>query len=154
MRQAYGWALGWVGAPEAALDLSQEAFARTWRSRDRLDPTRPYFPWLYRTLRRLCMNHLRDERTRGRRLTLDGALIAREGPGDPAELAAQGELRARCRAAIAELPEREREVLTLREYQGLKYQEIADLLEIPLGTVMSRLYSARRRLATALEGAL
>ena len=154
MRDAVRWAVGWVGDADAALDLAQEAFARTWRSRDRLDPTRSLRPWLYQTLRRLCLNHLRDQRSRGRKLCLDGALIARANPEDPADLVETDELRQRCRAAIAELPDREREVLVLREYQRMKYQEIADLLEIPLGTVMSRLYSARRRLARALDGVL
>jgi RNA polymerase sigma-70 factor (ECF subfamily) len=54
-------------------------------------------------------------------------------------------------AAIEQLPAREREVLVLREFEELKYREIAELVGIPVGTVMSRLYSARRRLAAALE---
>jgi RNA polymerase sigma-70 factor (ECF subfamily) len=54
-------------------------------------------------------------------------------------------------AAIELLPDREREVLALKEFEGLSYKEIAELVAIPLGTVMSRLYSARRRLAQVLE---
>ena len=57
-------------------------------------------------------------------------------------------------AAIERLPEREREVLVLKEFEGLRYREIAELLGIPIGTVMSRLYTARRNLAAELEGVL
>ena len=53
--------------------------------------------------------------------------------------------------ALEELPDREREMLVLREFEGLRYREIAGLLGVPIGTVMSRLYTARRRLARALE---
>ena len=53
--------------------------------------------------------------------------------------------------AIETLPDREREVLVLKEFEGLKYREIAEVVGIPIGTVMSRLYSARRNLATAIE---
>jgi RNA polymerase sigma-70 factor (ECF subfamily) len=60
-------------------------------------------------------------------------------------------MRERVREAIEKLPEFEREMLVLREWDGLKYREIADLLGIPIGTVMSRLYSARHRLAEVME---
>ena len=60
-------------------------------------------------------------------------------------------MRRRVQAAIERLAEREREVIVLKEYEGLRYREIADLLGIPIGTVMSRLYSARRRLADLME---
>ena len=53
--------------------------------------------------------------------------------------------------ALESLPDRDREILVLKEFEGMRYREIAELIGIPIGTVMSRLYSARRRLATALE---
>lgn len=148
-RRTYAAALALTGRHDVALDLCQEAFAKAFAAIDRVDPDRPFFPWLYQILRRLGLNHLRD---RGRATAsgeMDG-FVARHA-SDPAEELARAELRDRCRAAIAKLPPLEREVLVLREYQALKYREIADLLEIPIGTVMSRLYSARRRLAPDLK---
>ncbi len=155
MQRAYYIALGLTGSHDDALDLSQEAFARAFRARASLDPDRPFYAWLYQIVRRLCFNFLRDRSTRRRRLdeaapwlTLEAS--TRASQSDPARNAERAELRARVQAAIEQLPEREREVLVLKEFEGLRYREIAELLGIPIGTVMSRLYYARRRLAEHL----
>lgn len=155
MRRAYLVSLGLTGSHDDALDLSQEAFARALRSSRTLDPDRPFYPWLYGILRRLCLNHLRDRRARRAKLEQAGVWLvddarARAAAADPARGAEREELRRRLAAAIEELPLDQREVLVLREFEGLRYAEIAGLLGIPDGTVMSRLYSARRRLAAAL----
>ncbi|MGD2134988.1 MAG: sigma-70 family RNA polymerase sigma factor [Gemmatimonadales bacterium] len=155
MRRAYYAALSLVGSHDDALDLSQEAFVRAFRARASLDPDRPFYPWLYQILRRLCFNFTRDTRTRRRILTqaspwlADGAR-ARAQAVDPARRLEREELRARVGTAVEALPERLREVLVLREFEELKYREIAELLDIPIGTVMSRLYDARRALAEEL----
>ena len=70
---------------------------------------------------------------------------------DPARVLEREEARRRVAQGVEHLPAREREVLVLKEFEGLKYREIADLLGIPIGTVMSRLYAARQRLADVLE---
>lgn len=157
MRRTYAAARGLVSSHDDALDLSQEAFARAFRAREALDPELPFYPWLYQILRRLCFNHLRDRKTRRRKLREAASWLvseardrAREDPGRDTERA---ELRERIEAAIESLEAREREVLVLREFEGLAYREIADLLDIPPGTVMSRLYRARRTLAADLEDA-
>ena len=155
MQRAYYIALGLTGSHDDALDLSQEAFARAFRARASLDPDRPFYAWLYQIVRRLCFNFLRDRSTRRRRLDEATPWLAQEAgarasQSDPARNAERAELRARVQAAIEELPEREREVLVLKEFEGLRYREIAELLGIPIGTVMSRLYYARRRLAEHL----
>ena len=155
-RRAYSQALALVGSREDALDLSQEAFARAFRARHTLDPERPFYAWLYQILRRLCFNFLRDARTRSRILAEEGRawLVDRAGAHteDPAAALARAEAGRRVAAAIEALPAHEREVLVLKEFEDLKYREIAELVGIPVGTVMSRLYSARRRLADLLEG--
>jgi RNA polymerase sigma-70 factor (ECF subfamily) len=156
MRRAYYAALGLIGSQEDALDISQEAFVRAFRARHRLDPSRPFYAWLYQIIRNLCFNQVRDRRTRRRRLRearpwLVDQASARTAGLHPARAAEQEEARRRVRAAIEKLPERDREVLVLKEFEGLRYREIADLVGIPIGTVMSRLYSARRRLAAVLE---
>ncbi len=159
MRRAYYAALGLVGSHDDALDLSQEAFARAFRARASLDPDRPFYAWLYQIVRRLCFNFLRDRKTRLTRLQeatpwLMDQAGTRAAQSDPGRSAERSELAALVEDAIERLPEREREVLVLKEFEGLRYREIAELLGIPIGTVMSRLYSARRNLALELEGVL
>jgi len=155
MRRAYYAALGLVGSHDDALDLSQEAFARAFRARTSLDPDRPFYTWLYTILRRLCFNFLRDRTTRTRKLAeaagwLTDETRARAAVDNPARVTELAELRHRVARAVEGLPDRQREVLVLKEFEGLRYREIADLLGIPLGTVMSRLYAARRQLAASL----
>lgn len=156
MRRAYYAALGLVGSHEDALDLSQEAFVRAYRARQRLNPDLPFYAWLYQILRRLCFNFVRDRRTRRNRLDEARSWLAeqvghRAESGSPERSALRSEVRARVQAAIERLRDREREVLVLKEFEGLRYREIAELLGIPIGTVMSRLYTARRHLAEVLE---
>jgi RNA polymerase sigma-70 factor (ECF subfamily) len=155
-RRTYFTALALVGSHEDALDLSQEAFARAFRARATLDPERPFYVWLYTILRRLCFNFIRDRANRGRRLEeardwLVHEAACRAEADDPAHRAEMDELRDRLRVAIETLPDHEREVLVLKEFEGLRYREIAELVDIPIGTVMSRLYSARQRLARSME---
>jgi RNA polymerase sigma-70 factor (ECF subfamily) len=157
MQRCYFAALGMVGSPQDAEDLSQEAFVRAFRARNRLDPERPFYPWLYQIVRRLCYNFTRDTSSRRRKLERAGAwLVAqattRAAADDPERVRARDELRDRLEQAIEELPLAQREVFVLKEFEGLKYREIAELLDVPIGTVMSRLYAARQKLAARLEG--
>lgn len=156
MRRAYRAALGLVGSPDDALDLSQDAFVRALKHAGKLDPERPFYPWYYAILRRLCFNFLRDRKNRQRLLDETGTWLAEDLAGGGSEESPEGRLRREearqvVARALSGLPEAQREVLVLREFEGLKYREIAELLEIPEGTVMSRLYTARRALADALE---
>jgi RNA polymerase sigma-70 factor (ECF subfamily) len=157
MRQAYFAAIGLVGNHDDALDLSQEAFARAFRARQTLDPERPFYPWLYQILRRLCFNFLRNRKSRAAKLVAAGGWLADEADDraaaqSPERATERAEVRRRVQEAIATLPAHEREVLIMREFEGLRYREIAGLLGIPIGTVMSRLYAARKALAAALGG--
>lgn len=155
MERAYYTALGLVSSHDDALDLSQEAFARAFRARASIDAERPFFPWLYQIIRRLCFNHTRDRATRRRKLERAGSWLADttmgRAPAGPERDLERAELRRRVEEAIERLSPREREVLVLREFEGLRYAEIAELVDIPIGTVMSRLYAARRALARELE---
>ena len=157
MQRAYYTALGLVGNHDDALDLSQEAFARAFRARATIDAERPFFPWLYQIIRRLCFNHTRDQRSRRQKLEKVGSWLADTTMGaqplSPEKAVERAELRDRVAAAIERLAEREREALVLREFEGLRYREIAELLGIPIGTVTSRLYRARRSLAREIETA-
>lgn len=155
MRRGYNAALALVGSPDDAMDLSQDAFARALKHAGRMDPERPFYPWFYSILRRLCFNFLRDRANRKRLLDETGSWLAEDlvrGERDHPDARLQREdARKIVARALARLPENQREVLVLREFEGLKYAEIAELVGIPEGTVMSRLYTARRALADALE---
>jgi RNA polymerase sigma-70 factor (ECF subfamily) len=156
MRRAYYAALGLVGSSEDALDLSQEAFVRAFNARHTIDPDRPFYAWLYQIIRRLCFNHTRDRRTRRRGIEAAGDWLAEQASARtagmrPDRALQRAEAKRRVAEALESLSDRDREVLVLKEFEGLRYREIAEILGIPIGTVMSRLYSARRRLAAALE---
>ena len=156
MRRAYFAALGFVGSPEDAMDLSQDAFARAYRARHRINPDMHFYTWFYQILRRLCFNFIRDRKLHRTKLrdqkswiVDDAAFRSRER--NPQRTIEREQTRLLVRKAIETLPDREREVLVLKEFEGLKYREIAEVVGIPIGTVMSRLYSARRNLASAIE---
>lgn len=156
MRRAYYAALGLVGSHDDALDLSQEAFSRAFRARMSLDPNRSFYTWLYTILRRLCFNFLRDRKAQSQKLAEAAGWLAEEARArvaaqSPVRAAELAELRSRVAGAIEQLPDRQREVLVLKEFEGLRYREIAELVGIPIGTVMSRLFAARRQLAGRLE---
>jgi RNA polymerase sigma-70 factor, ECF subfamily len=158
MKQAYFTALGLVGNHEDALDLSQEAFVRAFRARERFDPGQKFFTWYYRILRNLCLNHLRD-RARFADLPADESAegpadALTEYPADPSVLAQRNEMNTALWQAIARLKPEDREIILLREIEGCSYGEIAERLEIPPGTVMSRLFYARHRLKQTLEATL
>lgn len=156
MRRAYFAALGFVGSPEDAMDLSQDAFARAYRARQKINPDMQFYTWFYQILRRLCFNFIRDRKLHRQKLREQKSWIVddaeyRSGRRSPQSNVERKEIRQQVRRAIEKLPDREREVIVLKEFEGLKYREIAEIVGIPIGTVMSRLYSARRNLAAAIE---
>ncbi|HSR52347.1 MAG TPA: RNA polymerase sigma factor, partial [Acidobacteriota bacterium] len=125
-----------------------------YRARRKLDPSRPFYPWYYQILRRLCFNFVRDRRRHRQKLQEQQSWLVDGLSGRlprPDREAVRGELRRKLEEAIDQLPPHEREVFVLKEFEDLRYKDIAQLAGIPMGTVMSRLYSARRRLANQLE---
>jgi RNA polymerase sigma-70 factor (ECF subfamily) len=150
MRRAYAVALGLLGNEEDAWDLSQEAFMAVHRARRSFDVDRPFFPWFYRVLRNRCLNHLK-KRARRREISID-AIEERAGRESPDDLVLRQEkVEAVWKALFALSPEH-REIIVLRNFQELSYEEISRVLHVPEGTVMSRLYYARRALLEALRG--
>lgn len=149
-RRVYGVALRIVRAHDVADDVTQEAFLRAWRSLERFDLGRPFGPWVCRIAANLAVNHVRSPRAREEGLPEAHAETRSREPGPlGALLDAEG---ARVlEAALAELPQEQRAVLVLRAVEELSYAEIAESLGISAGTVMSRLYRARERLALALR---
>jgi RNA polymerase sigma-70 factor (ECF subfamily) len=151
MADAFYVAYGFVGNAEDARDLSQEAFIKAYRARARFDESRPFYPWLYRILKNHCLNFL----TRGRtHVSIDDENEHREiaSPGPtPLDNLESDERRRLVRAALDRLSEDHREIIVLKNFKDHSYREIAEILEIPIGTVMSRLYYARQALRALIE---
>lgn len=150
---AYVFALQMTRSPEDARDIAQDSVLRFFRHLDRFDMDRPVEPWLFGIVRNQVRDTARRERVR-RHESLD-TWLEQGGPepagtDDPVATTERRELRQRVWRAISELGDAHREILVLRDYHGLAYRELADVLSIPTGTVMSRLHSARRRLRQIL----
>lgn len=148
-------ALGMLGNGEDAWDALQNAFVKAFNSLDRFDMRRSFGPWFFQILRNQCRDMLRSRQARFRLELLDEQLEGRPADGD----APSDPERNRSRNAAKELlwrglerigPEH-REILVLKELEGFRYGEIASILDIPEGTVASRLFHARRALRDALE---
>lgn len=138
--QAVGHAAAILGNASDAQDAVQEAFIDAYRALSRFDPQRRFYPWFYTLLRNRCLKAFRDRRNES--VPLDGFDIAAPAAEGSAQL----------RAALAEISPEDREILTLRHMDGLSYDELAERLGIPRGTVMSRLFYARNRLREKLGG--
>jgi len=131
-------------------DVAQEVFLKVYTRLDAFDERSKFFTWLYRVAVNTAKDHVK-KRSRRPALPLDEDAALVDGGEGPAALAASEERRRRVRAAIDALPVRYREVLTLRELEGLTYNEIAEVLGLSIGTVESRLHRARARLKQRLE---
>ncbi len=131
--------------PARVDDLLQEVFLRIWKAAPRYEPTAKFSTWIFRIAHNLWIND-----SRKRRETSLGNL-EREEENPPGRSMERSETRRKVQAALEALPEGERECLVLSHYNGLKYAEIAEVMEIPVGTVKSRIFSAVRRLRETLE---
>ncbi|MFG0320400.1 MAG: RNA polymerase sigma factor [Planctomycetota bacterium JB042] len=157
MRRAHGIAMQFVQNSEDALDLSQDAFLKSFKAIGRFDTNQRFFPWFYRILKNTCLTFLK-RRGLVRRLSLsatpDGEPdyeLVDDAAVQPSAVLSSGELREQFWQGYEKLAMKDREIIALRHFQEMSYQEIADTLEIPIGTVMSRLFHARRRLKERLE---
>ena len=157
MKRAYYTALGLIGSPEAAMDLSQEAFIRAYRAIKRLDANKKFFTWYYRILKNLCLNYLRDRARHARPFSEVGEttlLRISDQSEDASKQVEQEETKEMVWEAINSLNPQEREIIILKDFQEHSYKEISELLDCPMGTVMSRLYNARQALKVKLEKVL
>jgi RNA polymerase sigma-70 factor (ECF subfamily) len=137
---------------DAALaeDVAQEAFVRAFRAIRRFKLSEPFYPWLYRILKNVCLTRLKRRRRIEASLDAEDAPPVAGPPSDPAVKLGRTELRATIDAAMAQLSEAHREILHLAHFEELSYKEIAACLSIPIGTVMSRLWAARQALRKTL----
>jgi RNA polymerase sigma-70 factor (ECF subfamily) len=151
-KKAYYIALGLVGDSDEAYDLSQEAFIRIYNARKRYDRKRPFFSWFYAILSNLAKNHLKKRSVRAEyaRQVKDEHNPTQDFSTSPDVIVEADETKKEVWAAIEKLSYDHREIIILRHFQDLPYDEIAKLLDIPTGSVMSRLYYARKKLREVL----
>jgi RNA polymerase sigma-70 factor (ECF subfamily) len=135
-----------LGNTEDARDATQTAFVKAFEQLPRYDPAFRFFSWIYRILANECLN---QRRARRMQVDVDEGFAA---PGGPFEAAEAGERRRRVQAAILELAPAYREVVVLRHFAELSYEEIAAAVNIPEKTVKSRLHTARQQLGARLFG--
>jgi RNA polymerase sigma-70 factor, ECF subfamily len=148
-RRVYGVALRIVRAHDVADDVAQEAFVRAWRSLDRFELGRPFGPWVCRIAANLAVNHVRSPRAREEGLP-EGYAETRSADPGPLGAVLDAEAQRVLETAMGELSHEQRAVFVLRAVEEMSYEEIAGALGISPGTVMSRLFRARERLAKAL----
>lgn len=144
-REAYFHALSLLGNPEDAADACQESFQRAFAAIATLSGLDRFYPWLYRILRNCCLNMLSRRKTAmeyARNHSSEEANLNRFT--DPAAILAEQEEQQAVWQTLNELEPDTREILCLKYIHGHRYEEIARLLQIPRGTVMSRLFQARK----------
>ncbi len=147
-RRGFTYAWQMLRNHDDALDAVQTALTAVWQHRRRLQKGRDPRGWFYRVLRNKCVDVMRSRRVR------TSVALEVDPPdrtdADPARDADRREQLAHLRQALAELPDEMREIVLLRDFHDLPYAEIATVLDIPPGTVMSRLHRARLALRKRL----
>lgn len=154
-RRAYAIAIGLVRDQEDALEIVQEAFLRVYRGLDAFNGAASFFTWLYRIVKNLSIDLMRrpawqrelvDPHIDDPEHLLEGAVR----DADPSDLLQRGELARKLQAAFDALPSYHRDVIVMREVEGMSYEEMAQAAGVSKGTIMSRLFHARRKLQRAL----
>src|SRR5207245_2458413 len=148
-RRVYAVAPRIVRRHQVADEVAQETFIRAHRALGDFDLTRPFAPWVCRIAANLALNRLLSPESREQPLD-DRRQDAPAASGDPLSALLEAEARTVLDRALADLPAEQRAVFVLRVSEELSYREIAEALDISMGTVMSRLWRARERLRAAL----
>ncbi|MBM4371029.1 MAG: sigma-70 family RNA polymerase sigma factor [Deltaproteobacteria bacterium] len=158
-RRIYGIVVGMIRDREEAWDLTQEVFVKVYRHLDTFEGNSSLYTWMYRIAVNLSIDHIRKRRIPGveyddsRRhvepVDLEAPLGTRSE--SPPQRLLREELVGKVNRALERLSTKHKQIIILREVEGLSYQEIADVLGISIGTVMSRLFHARRNMQVVLE---
>lgn len=156
----YNYVARMLNDPYEAEDVTQEAFLRAYKSLPRFRGASSFHTWLYRIASNLAIDVVRKRKRQDPTFSLDEPLESDDGEyerelpdetGGPEDRTSTRETRVAVRRAIMDLPEKLRDVMILYELQGETYEDIADILDVPLGTVKSRLFNARNRLKDSLQ---
>ena len=162
-RRAYAVAFGVVKNKQDALDVVQDGFVKVHRHIGNFQGSSSFYTWLYRIIMNLAIDHVRRRKNAkgveyddgvGREadeIGGDAALLPRILDSNPAKTAVRRELLGKIQDALDELPEYHRAVIVLREVEGLSYEEMAQALGVPKGTIMSRLFHARKKMQASLH---
>ncbi len=144
-----------------AWDLSQEVFIKAWQALPKFEAKAKFSTWLYRIAHNVVYDWVRKRKIESSgelndelfdREKIDSASMTTPSGGEPPDdTLSRNELRVKIETALGKLSEEHREVVVLKDVQGLSYKEIADVMECSIGTVMSRLYYARQKLQTMLK---
>ena len=145
----YGIAYHYVANTEDARDLAQEVFVRIYENLETCTDAEMFLPWVIRIARNACIDHLRRRRARGhgRDIALDQIADLPHRGNTPEQQWADNSRKRLIYRALQELTELNREIILLKEIQGMQLEEIASLLKVPLGTIKSRSNRARIELA-------
>jgi RNA polymerase sigma-70 factor (ECF subfamily) len=141
---------------EEALDVAQEAFVKAFRALPAFKGDSAFYTWLFRITMNVALDRKRQRTTRAKSLGADDVppeeweRTATSTDPDPEDVASSAERRERIRKGLDSLSENHRAIIILSDIEGLQYREIAEVLGIPMGTVMSRLHHARKRLREVL----
>ncbi|MGE5180873.1 MAG: sigma-70 family RNA polymerase sigma factor, partial [Acidobacteriota bacterium] len=162
-RRAYGLAFGVIRNSDDALDVVQDAFIKAHKHLDKFEGNSSFYTWLYRIVMNLAIDHLRKHR-RIRPVELDeqhleeaasdDSLLPKVLGGNPGRALLDKEIRARIDEALGELSDNHRAVLVMRELEGLSYEEMAQAMGCSKGTIMSRLFHARKNMQKRLADLL
>jgi RNA polymerase sigma-70 factor (ECF subfamily) len=161
-RKVFSIAYGMVGNREDAMDLVQDAFLKAYRNLDRFEGSSSFYTWLYRIVVNVCIDYIRrhgkrhkveydDQIQREEAVDADDRIHASKLGLDPTKVQGRRELIEQIEKALEELSPIHKEAIILREIEGLSYQEMAEVLDIATGTVMSRLHHARKNLQEKLR---
>lgn len=161
-RKVYAVAFGFLRNQEDALDVVQESFIKVHRYIGKFEGNSTFYTWLYRIVANLCIDHLRKAK-RHRDVEFDDGLRhdAKDEPasdftphlghlGDPSDMLRRKEIAAAVEASLDHLSEKHRAVIVMRELQGMSYEEMAQAMKCSKGTIMSRLFHARRNMQKLL----
>ena len=161
-RKVYSICYGMLKDSESSMDVSQEVFIKVYRYIGKFNRESSFYTWLYRITVNMCIDHIRKN-SRVKRVEYDDR-ISHDGEAEgeehimpsklgihPDKVYGRKELRQKMLEALESLTEKHRTILILREVEGLSYEEMADVLNISKGTVMSRLYHARRYFQEAIK---
>ncbi len=162
-RRAYSLAYGMVHNADDALDIVQDGFIKAHRYLDRFQGNSSFYTWLYRIVMNVAIDHIRKHK-RARQVDFNDAIahLEKDAPvgeesllpkmlgQNPGKSLARKEVREQIAAALSELSENHRAVLIMREFEGLTYEQMAQAMECSKGTIMSRLFHARRNMQKRL----